>query len=250
MSFILHFAKKQVDGLNDSVLGWLVNLDPEGASEAQLAEMEQQFDKANLELSKARADYTKEQGEADTAVAYYTKLLGAAQKLAADAAAETDPARKTVLQGKADAITTELEGKKSDVQTEKQEAADAKALYEELDQAVRAAGERLKTARSRITHAQKDMQKAQSEQERAEHQAEHAAAAAGLRHAASAADTATSIFEKHAADARAAADAARRKASILTPTATNLADDPDVKAAMGVVPPPADTQSRLAALAL
>lgn len=252
MAFLAHFARVKVEGLGDSVLGWLVSLDPAGATEAQLGEMEEQFDKANLELQKARDEYVEEQKQADAAVSHYTRMLGAAQKLQAEADAlpEGDP-QKAVKAEKAAKIAAELETNKADVLREKQEAADAKALYEELDAAVREAGERLKTARARITAAQRDMQRAGVEKKRAETTAERASMAAGLRHTASAADTATSIFERHAQEARQAAAAARNKAEILAKTPSSIADDPDVKAAMGdVVVPPADTSARLAALAL
>ena len=78
MSFIGNLFKKHAENAVTSVQQFLVTLDPETATEAQIAEFSDQLRKASEELASARAEYQKDQKEADEMAALYDKRLQAA----------------------------------------------------------------------------------------------------------------------------------------------------------------------------
>jgi chromosome segregation ATPase len=137
-----------------------------------------------------------------------------------------------------------------DVDREKEEAADAKEIMDELDATVVMYADKLKTARSQMKSATRNMEKAKRSEERAEMRADRAAVAAGLKANVGGLSSALESMNRQASNAQAKADAADRKAKLLGPT--KLEENDAIAAAMAAVsgdtPAPTSAKDRLAAL--
>src|SRR5512136_3392341 len=99
MSFLGNLFKKHAENAVTSVQTFLVTLDPETATEAQIDEFSDQLRKASEELAKARADYQRELRESDEIQALYDKRLNAATILEQQIAETADPGQKASLSG-------------------------------------------------------------------------------------------------------------------------------------------------------
>lgn len=252
MSFLGNLFKKHAENAVTSVQQFLVTIDPETATEAQIAEFSDQLKKASEELAKARADYQKDEKEAEEIEALYEKRLQAATILEQQVSDEADPARKGSLSASLDKIVTMLEEMKPDVEREKQDAEDAKQLMDELTAFVEESAKALKEARAKLDHAKSDMRRAELEQERAEKRAKTSEVLAGIRKGSGTFNVALDAMQKKAEESRMKADAATTRSKLLTPTNAEKEDANIAEAlakASGEAAPGAKTASeRLAAL--
>ncbi|MDD5271460.1 MAG: hypothetical protein PHU14_01950 [Methylovulum sp.] len=218
----------------------IVKFDPEGATEAAIAEIEEKFDKLNLSFSNAKKAWEKEHKEAEAITALYNQRLAAAEFL------QANPEKAAAL----NQLVTLLEDMQPDIEREKQEADDAKLYMDELEGLVKQYADKLKTARHTLEQAKRQMAHAELLKERAQDKAEAAKMASGLSGSSSSLSSALDHINKLAENSLAAADAANRKASLLQPTQAE--DNPDIKAAMdavsGKAPAATSIQDRLAAL--
>lgn len=181
MSFLGNLFKKHAENAVTSVQQFLVTLDPETATEAQIAEFSDQLRKASEELAKARADYQKEEKQAEEIEALYQKRLQAAGILEQQLSDTADSVQKASVSSSLEKIVTMLEQMKPDVERERKDAEDAKQLMDELTGFVEDSAQALKTARARLDHAKSDMRRAEIEQERAEKRAKTAEVLAGIK---------------------------------------------------------------------
>lgn len=229
-------GRSVAQGLTDA----LVSLDPTGMSEAEIETIEEQFDAVNREFAVAKAEWQREQKEADDIVKLREQRMAAAELLS------EDPSKEEAL----NKLLTSLEEMQADVDREIEEAADAKAVMNELEETVKLYADKLKTARTTMKKAASEMQKAQKQAERAKEQAERSARLQGLRSASSNVGSALAAMNRKAEEAKQEADAARRKAQLLGKSTAE--EDDDVAAAMAAVSgkPIASTSAadRLAAL--
>lgn len=245
--FIKHYGKgKIVDGIN-ALNDAIVAFDPEGATEAAIAEMEENFDSVNKEFSKAQQDWRREQAEADEIVGLYNKRLAAAEHIQTQLAEDSENAQ---LNDALNQLVNTLEDMSDDVAMEKEEAADAKEVMDVLDATVKMYAEKLKTARSDMKKASRMMEKANRQKEHAEAKADRAAELAGLKKQAGGLSSALESMNRQAADAQADAAAAKRKAELLGPA--KVEENDAVAAALAAVsgekPAPTSAADRLAAL--
>ncbi len=245
--FLKHYGKGKIvqgmQSLNDAI----VSFDPEGATEAAIAEMEENYDKINVEFSKTKQEYSREQAEADEMKSLQSQRISAAEHIATKL--DDDP-ENAQLNEALNQLVDSVEEMKDDVEREVQEAVDAKEIMDELSATVKMYGEKLKTARTDMKKAANAMKKAQHQKERAEVSAQRASQAAGLSSSVGGLSSALESMNRQAQDAQAEADAAKRKAKLLTPV--QVEDNDAVKAAMAAVsgetPPPTSARDRLAAL--
>lgn len=220
-----HYGKGKIAEGISALTDAIVAFDPEGATEAEIEVMEENFDTVNKEFSKAKQEWAREQKEADEVVALYNRRLDAAGILQGQV--DADPTNVQVQTGLAELVTA-LESMTDDVDREKEEAADAKEVMDELEQTVKMYAENLKNARSQLKSAARNMEKAKRTQERNEAAADRAARLAGLKKGGSALGSALESMNKQAAAAQADADAAKHKAALLGKTSV---DDNDAVAA-------------------
>ncbi len=229
-SFFKHYGKgKIVQGVN-ALNEAIVSFDPDGATEAAIAEMEENYDKINLEFSKVKQEWAREQGEADEMVALRDKRMLAAEHISAQMAEDPD---NTALNTGLTQLLDALEEMQPDIEREVAEAVDAKEVMNELDATVKLYGEKLKTARTDMKKAANAMKKANAQAERADQKAERAKQAAGLTSSVGGLSSALEAMNKQAADAQANADASKRKADMLSPIKAEENDA--VAAAMAAV---------------
>ena len=240
MAFFKNYGVQKAKDLANLLGEAIVKFDPEGATEAAIAEIEEKFDKLNLTFSKAKQAFVKEDNEARTIIALYNQRLAAAEHLQA-------------VPEKAEALTqlvTLLETMHVDVEREKQEADEAKQYMQELEGLVKQYASKLTSARATVEHAKKAMERAKLIKEQALEKEAAAKMASGLSGSSSSLSSALDHMNHLAEQSLVAADAASRKASLLQPTV--IEDNPDIKAAMAAVSGQPElsssVQERLAAL--
>ncbi len=240
MSFFKSYGVEKAKSLANALSEAIVKFDPEGATEAAIAEIEEKFDNLNVAFSKAKQTWEKENKEAQSILALYNQRLAAADFL------QADPSKAEAL----NQLVAALEDMLPDIEREKQEAEDAKLDMDQLEGLVKQYAEKLKAARHTVEKAKKDMQRAEFQKERAKEIADAAAMAAGLSKSTSGLSSALDHMNKLAEQSKAEADAANRKARLLQPT--SIDDHADIKAAMAAVsgnaPSALSIQDRMAAL--
>jgi chromosome segregation ATPase len=252
MTFLGNLFKKHAENAVTSVQQFLVTIDPETATEAQIAEFSDQLRKASEELAKARADYQKEEKEAEEIEALYQKRMQAATILEQQLADAADPVQKDSVSASLDKLVTMLEQMKSDVEHERQDANDAKQMMDELTVFVEESAHALKEARSRLDHAKSEMKRAEIEQERAEKRARNTEVLAGIKKGSGTFNVALDAMQKRAEQSRIKADAAMTRSKLLTPTSAEK-EDSNIAAALAKAsgetgPAPTSVSERLAAL--
>ena len=245
--FLKNYGKGKLmdaaQGLNDAIVSW----DPEGATEAAIAEMEENFDEINKQYSQAKSVWQKEDAEAREIVKVRDQRMAAAETLSAQL--ESDPDNAQIAEG-LNQLLDALEEMQSDIDLEVEEADDAKELMDELGETVKMYAAKLKTARSDMRRASNAMQKAKMQEQRAEEKAKRAAQAAGLKSSAGGLSSALESMNRQAQEAQDNADAAKRKAELL---GESKVEENDVvaaamAAASGEAPKPTSVADRLAAL--
>jgi len=252
MSFLGNLFKKHAENAVTSVQQFLVTLDPETATEAQIAEFSDQLKKASEELAKARADYQREEKAAEEIEALYQKRLQAATILEQQLAEAVDAVQKESISASLEKIVTMLEQMKPDVEHERNGAGEAKQLMDELTGFVEESAQALKDARARLDHAKSDMRRAEIEKERAETRANTAEVLAGIKKGSGTFNVALDAMQKKADASRIKADAAMTRSKLLTPTSAEK-DDANIAAALAkasgeAVPADQSVSERLAAL--
>lgn len=245
--FLKSYGKNAIKDASQAMTDAIVAFDPEGASEAEIEAMEEQFDQVNREYSKAKSEFEKEQKEADAILELREQRLAAAGILSEKAEAGDAAAEEGLNQ-----LLTALEEMEDDIEREVEEANDAKEVMTELNETVELYASKLKTARSDMRRARQTMQKAAQKAERAEEKAARAARLAGLRNQTSALGGALESMNRQAEEAKNKADAAERKANLLgkSKVEENDAVAEAMRAATGgsAANAPVSAKDRLAAL--
>jgi hypothetical protein len=252
MAFITSLFKKHTENLFTDVQHFIVNLDPETATEAQIDEFNKKLAVASEELAKAKVDYQKEQREAEEIAGLYNQRLKAAEILQTKLDAATSEQEKAALEASLGNLVTMIEGMTADVDREKQEAEDAKAIMDELLRFVEESAETLKHARQRLQQAQNEMKRAELEEKRAQQRAERIEVLAGIKKGGDSFNVALSAMEKKTQQARIKADGANTRAALLKPTEKEQGDA-NIKAALAEaegkqLPSGMSASERLAAL--
>ena len=246
-NFLKHYGKnKLMDGvqsLNDAIVSW----DPEGATEAAIAEMEANFDEINKQFSQAKTVWIKEDGEAKAIVAVRDQRMAAAEMLSEQLGADPD---NSEIEDGLTGLLTALEEMQEDIDLEIEEADDAKELMDELEETVKMYADKLKNTRRDMKRASNAMAKAKAKEERATEKAARAAQAAGLRTSAGGLSSALESMNRQAQEATNSADAATRKAELLgdTKVEENSAVAAAMAAASGTASKATSVADRLAAL--
>ncbi|MBY0431653.1 MAG: hypothetical protein K2Q10_10680 [Rhodospirillales bacterium] len=254
LGFFQSFISVKGKQVGDDVVKALVEMDPEAATQAELVTMERDLDKAGQVLQKLRADYNREIKEADAAEKTYNELLSAAEvlKTRLENPATSDD-QKSQIERSMGALLVRLEEMVPEVEREKQDVVEVRAMLEDAEKVYREKAQGLTTARQKLDRAKRDMQRASLDEERAQEKAARAAEVAGFRQRGSNILTvALNAMEKRADEAKAAAETARTKASILSTSSNQVAGDTLVADALAQVRgqgvPGASLTDRLAAL--
>jgi septal ring factor EnvC (AmiA/AmiB activator) len=234
--FFTTFGKKQIGNIGESITRSIVAWDPETATEAEIEAMIQELDKITKEAGKAKAQFEKEQKEADAAQKNYDRHLAAAQMLESqmlEAQTGGDSGKALQLETSVGNLVNDLEKLKPELDREVREAVEAKEFYDELMDVARITAEKVKKAREMLERAKRDMERAKMEEVRANAKAARAEKLAGIRKDASDLGIALSSMNQAAEEARAKAAASDMKAMLLSPEHDK--EDPNVEAALKAV---------------
>jgi chromosome segregation ATPase len=252
--FLSAFAGVKGKEMANGVAKALVSIDPDGATEADLAVMEQDLDRAGNTISKLKSELDKERVVFDQLNTQYTRLLSTAEVLQNQIADPANGAKKASLEAslatllsKIESVVPELDSDKHDVESTQSLLADSETAYKEKAEA-------LVNARKNLERSKHDLEHAKLEESRAKQRADTAAEVAGLRqNSTNGLTTALDLMKKSADEARQRAAASERKATELVAAKTggDTDEDPNIKAAMAQASGTATNQSlsdRLASL--
>ena len=252
MPFLRNFLGAKGHEATDGLTKALVRLDPDAASQADLATMEQDLDRAGLAIQKLRADLTHEQAEFDHVSQQYHELMGAAellQKKADDPATPED--QRASVKTSLVSLLDRIEHLAPELDRDKQDVDSTQALLSEAEQAYQDKAHALAEAKKNLDRAHHDLQHATLEEQRAHDRAQQAEVVAGLRSSPESKLTiALNTMQQSAADARQRAAATDMKAKALS-GAGQAAEDSNVAAALAEVrgsTPSMSLGDRLAAL--
>jgi chromosome segregation ATPase len=250
--FLRNFIGVKGQDAAESVTKALVQLDPEAATRADLASMEQDLDRAGMVIQKLRVDLTKEQGELDRVSNEYHELMDAAELLQKkiDDPAATD-AQKTSLQTSLAALLGRIEHMAPDLDRDKQDVEATQALITEAESAYQEKAKAFAEAKHNLDRARQELEHAKIEEARGREHAAQAEIIAGLKKGSGSSLTvALDSLHQSATEAHQRAQAAEMKAKALTHV-SDAGTDPNVAAALAEVRSGAPGQTladRLAAL--
>lgn len=251
-AFIKNLIGVKTDQAIKNSVEALVRWDPKAATEAELRTMEQNLDQLGREVAQARIALDKERKEADAIVALYNQRLAAAEHLGAQAAAETDPAKKAEIEKSLTTLLDMLEQMAPEIEREKQDAIEAQDFLTMLEGTYAEAGTKLRSARAELERAQRDLSRAEHQRNLADRQAEAARRAAGLAASTDSLGTALKAMKESAEKEKIAADSQLAKAKLLSVGKTEQ-EDPNIAAALAAASgkttaAKGDVGARLAAL--
>ncbi|GAB6037277.1 hypothetical protein JCM15519_18360 [Fundidesulfovibrio butyratiphilus] len=217
MSFFKQFFIKKVEDAQTSFTRLLVEFDPETASEAEIAQLDEALTKLTHQMVGAKKAWDREQQEADEIQKNHDLRLAAAERLQAKAEAAVSPEDKAHIEASLGKLLDELEKMGPDVERELAEAVEAKQYYDELAQAVKDASQRLKTARDRLSEAKRRMDVAKVRMDRAQEQENRAKVLAGITKQASNLGAAFDAMSQKADEMETMAQVHKEKTALLTP---------------------------------
>jgi phage shock protein A len=249
MDFLKNLFVKKAEDLQSGFLKMLVEFDPESASEAEIATLDDALTKLTQQMIAAKNAWDREQKEAAEIKKGYELRVAAAERLQIQAESASDPAQKAAVEASLAKLLAELEKMVPEVEREEREAVEAKGYYDELADAVKTASERLKTARARLSDAKRRMDVAKVRAERAAEQEERAKVLTGIKQQANNLGASFDAMTKRAEEMETKAQVHQEKAKLLSKPKDE--EDPLIaqalKDAAGEAPPQSLSE-RLAAL--
>lgn len=226
MSFLKNFIGTKGHDAVAAFTKAVVQLDPVAASAADLLTMEQDLDKAGRAIASLRTELSTEQKEYDAVNSQYAEMMSAAELLQTRiTAAKTDEQKASLekslanLVSKIEPMVAQLDRHKHDMEQTQALLTDAESVYQEKANS-------LTSAKSNLDAARHDLQHANLEEERSKQRADQAAVVAGLRTSnTTGLNTALSVLQQSATEARERATAAEMKAKSLGAATTGAHDD-------------------------
>jgi hypothetical protein len=228
MGFFSNYGKVAMDKIKNSVIDGLVSFDPEGATEAEIKEMDQKLQEVSIQAAKARQSMLREKDEADKIVALYNQRIEAGELLNQKILTETDPAKKASLEKSLASLLENVEKMAAEVDREKQEATEAEEMFRYLEQITQDAAKKLKEAKSQYSQAMREMHKAKIQEQMATEKEAATKTAAGL--GTENFNTALKAMKRITDDASAKAEAAKTRSDLLKPI--SVEEDANVAAAL------------------
>jgi chromosome segregation ATPase len=250
--FLRNFLGAKGHQAADGLTKALVQLDPESASQADLATMDQDLDRAGMAIQKLRTDLAHETNEFEHVSQQYHELMSAAEllqkKLDDPAVSE---AQKASVQTSLTGLLNRIEHLAPDLDRDKHDVEATQALLTEAEQAYQAKAKALADAKQNLERARHELDHARLEEQHSRDRAEQAEVVAGLKASATSKLTiALNSLHSSAEDAHQRAQAADLKAKALTSVA-DAGTDANVAAALAEVrgsSSPHSLADRLAAL--
>jgi chromosome segregation ATPase len=248
---IKEYLGVKMDQVQDSAVGTLVKLDTDSAIQAEVRRLEQELDKATTDYVQGKRGYDREQKEADLANSNYNRMLAAAEDLdgqakAAEAAGKPEAA---TIRASLDKLVTRLEELRPEVEREIEEAKQAKAYMEQLEQFLVTLKKELQNYKGEVEKAKRGMQSAELQAKMAQKLEEQTMKLAGLQQRSSNLKIVLNKINQQTEESTDRAAKAKIKAEMFTTKKEE--EDPLVAAALAKasgVQKPTGTSDRLAAL--
>ncbi len=216
LNFMKQYSGTKIKGTGSSIVQILAKWDPEGASRAEIREMDDRLNKVVEQVAKARQLYEKEQHEADVLNDLFKKRLKAAEILQQkEKLAEGD--QKKQLESSLGKLIDQLEEMRSEVKQEEQEASEAKIFLEELEEVAVSAAQKLKNAKNTLDKARVEMERAKINEDRARERAERAGVIAGLDRETDELGSALAAMQAEAQKSKSRTEAYLLKSKLLDP---------------------------------
>ena len=247
MSLFGNYVKVKVKDVKAGANRTLVTWDPEGASEADILEKDDQLNQLTAEAVAAKTAADSARDAADTMVSLSNSIQAGIEVLLKRKGAIVDAYQIMEI----DSVVTEELEKLEQMQPEIDglEAAAQLAAKDkkELDDICEVAANKLKTARKQLTAAKAGMDRAARQADQAKERAHRQAVVAGITSDTDDTNTALGIMNSKAAKLKAEADAFNKKAELLQPAKKSTLMEEAMKEAAGPVPV-LSAEDRLAAI--
>jgi len=236
MSLFGKYMKVKVKDVKAGANRTLVTWDPEGASEADILEKDEQLNLLVAEAIDAKNAADSARDAADTIVSLSNNLIAGVEVLLKRRGTLTDLAQVTEI----DAVVAEELEKLKQMQPEIDRLEAAAQLAEkdkkELDDLCEVSANKLKTARKQLTEAKTGMDRAAREVKQAKERAERQAVVAGITQDTDDTNTALGVMNANAAKLKAEAEAFNKKADLLQPAKKSTLMEEAMKEAAGPAP--------------
>lgn len=226
MGFFFEFGKKLFNDVGNGVKEAVAQWDPESATEVEILQMEQEFDKINAEVTRAKREMEREVTEYRDKRYHYDKLLASAKFLQDQGNAE-----KALIQ------INRAEEMLPDLEREKAEADEATEYFTVLTKELNDFAGKITAAKQMIEGKRRQAELAKLKAQNEERKAQNARVLAGLKERTSGLSTLGQIYDKQREEAEARAVTLKRKAEVLTSAvrSTKHEEDPEIAAAMAAV---------------
>jgi chromosome segregation ATPase len=251
MNFLGNFLRTKANDANAGLLKAIVNLDPDAASKADLATMEQDLDKAGTIIVSLKSELVREQKELDTVSHLYSQQMSAAEIIQGQINDPNTPTdRIASLEASLSKLVMKMEELVPQLDQEKADVVATQSLLDEAQGAYKTKSADLLRARQNLDRAKQDLQRADIQLSRSQDRARQAAVVAGLSESTtSKLTTALDVMKQTADEKRSQAQVADMKATAFTKPADT---DANIVAALAQAAantaPDASLADRLSAL--
>lgn len=238
MGFFNNYSKHVVEDAKDGIISILAKFDFNGASAAELDDLEDKLTDVSKNLAVTRKKWQEKKTTADLIATKYNNLMSDVTKLQAaiDNPATADATRTKASNMMTDKVT-ELEALVPEAETARAEEVDVKEYVDMLEEAVRATSANLVNARKGLEGKKQQLDKLRLKEEQGKEKLNTAKMLAGLKEQSTALGKVSGVLDKDIEKAKLAADAIdiKTKALMGTIKKPTVVDD-DMAAILGTTP--------------
>lgn len=219
-NFFKHFAKVQVQNLEESMVDLAVSLDRDGAAETAILQKSSEHEQRIGMLQEANAEYRKEQAEYERELDIHTRYMNEAENIQNILNQPVRDGKFTEEELLSDLtqLLNFIENHTPVLEKEKREAEQAKQWMDEMQVAVDEISAELLQLRETVNQVKKDITQAELEKERNQKRANQAEILAGLKKSGNKFDTAINAMKQKAEAEKAEAERLKLKADSLKVT--------------------------------
>ncbi len=223
MGYFFDVGKKLFQNARNGVKEVVAQWDPAFATDLEIEQMEQEFDKINAEVTRAKREMEREVREYREKRFAYDQILASAKILQE--------------QGKTDKAMAQMERAEAmvpDLEKEKAEADEATEYFAAMQKELNEFARKITEGKQTIENKRRQAEMAKLKAEREDRKAENAKVLAGLKERTSGMASLAQIYDKQRDQAEQRADANKRKAEVFTSAApsSEKEEDPEIAAAM------------------
>ena len=245
-----HYAVNSVNGVNDKVVAWLVERDPDGMSAAEIDAQLARLSTLSVEVSKAHTKSDVSKAAYEVAVSQNAIRLHAAETAQAKIDKEPAGPKRSSMEADLAAHLESVEADQEQLDSLKAVYQSASDFYTYLDGLFNEKGTKLRSMKAKLATASNTLKANQAREEQSRDQAKVAKSVVGGSHGVDKFDVAMNALKKSTQESKERTEANERVVKQLTtPTATSggfMAQE--LAAASGQTSPPTSAADRIAAL--